>query len=369
MLRRTFKYRLYPNRRQREKMQATLAVCRELYNAALQERREAWSSHRKGIYYVEQAKQLPDIKAVREDVRAVHSQVLQDALRRMDKTFRAFFLRCQRGQVPGFPRFRSESRYDSFTYPQAGFKLSGRLSLSKIGDIKIKLHRAIQGQIKTLSLKRENGMWYACFSCIVEPEPLPANDKAVGLDVGLLSFVTRSDGRGIGNPRLFKKAQKRLGRAQRRVARREKFSKRWKKAVRLVAKIHRKVFNQRNDFQHKLSRKIVNNYGIIFVEDLNVKGLSRGRLAKSVYDAGWAAFFRKLLYKAESAGRRFSSVDPRGTSQRCPCGEANPKRLSDRGHVCLHCGLVTTRDQAAAMEVLRLGLSLQPLTAVQECCG
>ena len=166
MARRTFKYRLYPNRRQRDKLQATLDVCRELYNAALQERREAWSSQRKGIYYVEQAKQLPDIKTVREDVGEVHSQVLQDALRRIDKAFRAFFPRCQRGQVPGFPRFRSESRYDSFTYPQAGFKLSGRLSLSKIGDIKIKLHRAIQGQIKTLSLKRENGMWYACFSCM-----------------------------------------------------------------------------------------------------------------------------------------------------------------------------------------------------------
>jgi putative transposase len=219
--------------------------------------------------------------------------------------------------------------------------------------------------MKTLNLKRENGMWYACFSCIVEPEPLPANDKAVGLDVGLLWFVTRSDGPRIGNPRLFKKAQKHLCRAQRRVARREKFSKRWKKAVRLVAKIHRKVFNQRNDFQHQLSRKIVNNYGIIFVEDLNVKGLSRGRFAKSVHDAGWAAFFRKLSYKAESAGRRFSSVDARGTSQRCPCGEPNPKRLSDRGHVCLHCGLLTTRDHASAMEVLRLGLSLQPLTAVQ----
>jgi len=365
MARRTFKYHLYPNRRQREKLQATLEVCRELYNAALQERREAWSSQRKGIYYAEQAKQLPGIKAVREDVRAFHSQVLQDALRRIDKAFRAFFLRCQRGQVSGFPRFRSASRYDSFTYPQAGFKLSGRLSLSKIGDIKIKLHRAIQGQIKTLNLKRENGMWYACFSCMVEPEPLPANDKAVGLDVGLLSFVTRSDGQRMGNPRLFQKAQKRLRRAQRRVARREKFSKRWKKAVRLVAKVHRKVFNQRNDFQHQLSRKIVNNYGIIFVEDLNVKGLSRGLFAKSVHDAGWAAFFRKLSYKAESAGRKFLSVDPRGTSQRCPCGEANPKRLSDREHVCLDCGLVTTRDHASALEVLRLGLSLQPLTAVQ----
>jgi len=346
-------------------MQATLDVCRELYNAALQERREAWSSHRKGIHYVEQANQLPDIKGDRQDVRAVHSQVLQDVLRRIDKTFQAFFLRCKRGQVPGFPRFRSESRYDSFTYPQTGFQLSGRLSLSKIGDIKIRLHRRIKGEIKTLTIKRENGMWYACFSCLVEPEPLPPNDKALGFDVGLLSFVTWSDGTEIRNPRLFRKAQKRLRRAQRRVARRQKFSKRWKKAVRLVAKIHRKVFNQRNDFQHKLSRKIVNDYGVIFVEDLNVKGLSRGLFSKSVHDAGWAAFFQKLSYKAESAGRRFSSVDPRGTSQRCPCGEPNPKRLSDRKHVCLKCGLVTTRDRASAIEVLRLGLSLQPLTVVQ----
>ena len=315
MLRRTFQYRLYPNRRQREKLQATLEVCRELYNAALQERREAWSSHRQGIHYQAQANQLPDIKAVREDVRAVHSQVLQDALRRIDKTFQAFFLRCQRGQVPGFPRFRSKSRYHSFTYPQAGFQLSRRLSLSKIGEIKIKVHRPIKAQIKTLTIKRENGMWYACFSCVVEPEPLPANDKAVGLDVGLSSFVTQSDGTKIGNPRWFQKAQKRLRRAQRRVARRQRFSKRWKKAVRLVAKMHRKVFNQRNDFQHKLSRQIVNDYGIIFVEDLNVKGLSRGWLAKSVHDAGWAAFFQKLSYKAESAGRRYLLVDPRGTSQ------------------------------------------------------
>ena len=282
MSRRTFKYRLYPNRWQREKLRATLDVCRELYNAAFEERREAWSSHRKSIHYLEQANQLPDIKAVREDFRAVHSQILQDVLRRIDKTFQAFFLRCRRGKVPGFPRFRSESRYDSFSYPQAGFKLSGRLSLSKIGDIKMKLHRPIKGQIKTLTIKRENGMWYACFSCIVEPEPLPANHKATGLDVGLCSFVTLSDGTKIGNPRLFRKAQKHLRRAQRRVARREKFSKRWKKAVRRVAKMHRKVFNQRNDFQHKLSRDLVNNYGLIFVEDLNVKGLSRGLLAKSV---------------------------------------------------------------------------------------
>src|SRR6516225_7635911 len=285
MSRLTFKYRLYPNRQQREKLQATLDVCRELYNAGLQERRDAWSSHRKGIGYLAQANQLRDIKTVREDLAAVHSQVLQDVLRRLDKTFQSFFLRVKRGQKAGFPRFRSNNRYHSFTYPQTGLQLNGRLSLSKIGDIKIKLHRPVKGEIKTLTIKRENGFWYACFSCVVEPEPLPTNDKAVGIDVGLNSFAVLSDGTEIENPRLLKKQQKRLGRAQRRVARRKKFSQRWKEAVRIVAKIHRKVFNQRNDFQHKLSREIVNNYGLIAVEDLNVKSISRGMLEIAVHDA------------------------------------------------------------------------------------
>src|SRR6516225_4876031 len=365
MSRLTFKYRLYPNRLQREKLQATLDLCRELYNAGLQERRDAWSSHQQGIGYLAQANPLRDIKTVREDLAAVYSQVLQDVLRRLDKTFHSFFLRVKRHQKTGFPRFRSKNRYDSFTYPQTGFKLNGRLSLSKIGDVKIKLHRPVKGEIKTLTIKRENGFWYACFSCVVEPEPLPTNDKAVGIDVGLNSFAVLSDGTEIENPRLLKKQQKRLGRAQRRVARRKKFSQRWKEAVRIVAKIHRKVFNQRNDFQHKLSREIVNNYGLIAVEDLNVKSLSRGMLAKAVHDAGWAAFFSKLSYKAENAGRLLVAVDARGTSQRCPCGEPNIKLLANREHVCSACCLVTTRDHASAMEILRLGLSLQPLTAVQ----
>ena len=295
----------------------------------------------------------------------VHSQVLQDALRRIDKTFKSFFLRCKRGQVPGFPRFRSQNRYDSFTYPQTGYRLNGRLSLSKIGDVKIKLHRPIKGAIKTLTIKRENGHWYACFSVVVQPQPLPPNDRAVGIDVGLSSFAVLSDGTEIENPRLLAKQQQRLARAQRRVARRKKFSKRWKKAVRMVAKIHRRVFNQRSDFHHKQSREIVNNYGLIAVENLNVQGLSRSILSRSVHDAGWAAFFSKLSYKAENAGRLLVAVDARGTSQRCPCGEPNIKLLANREHVCSACCLVTTRDHASAMEILRLGLSLQPLTAVQ----
>jgi len=141
-----------------------------------------------------------------------------------------------------------------------------------------------------------------------------------------------------------------------------KSAKRWKKAVRIVQKIHRKVFNQRNDFQHKPSREITNNYGLIVVEDLKVKGLSRGMLSGAVHDAGWAAFFAKLSYKAENAGRSLLAVNARGTSQRCPCGEPNSKRLSDREHVCVRCGLVTTRDHASAMEILRLGRSLHAQT-------
>jgi putative transposase len=365
MPRRTFKYRLYPNRQQREKLETTMNVCRELYNAGLQERRDAWSSHRKGIGYVAQANQLGEIKGIRTDVAAVHSQVLQDVLRRLDKAFKSFFPRVQRGsQKAGFSRFRSRNRYDSFTYPQAGFQLNGRLLLSKIGGIKIKLHRPVRGEIKTLTIKRENGFWYACFSCVVAPEPLPANDKAVGIDVGLHSFAVLSDGTEIENPRWYRKMQKRLRRAQRRVARRKKFSKRWKRAVRMVGKVHRKVFHQRNDFQHKLSRDLVNHYGVLVVEDLNVKGLSRGLLSKSVHDAGWVGFFAKLAYKAESAGRQFLPVDARGTSQRCPCGKPNSKLLRNREHVCVQCGLVTTRDHASAMEILRLGLSLQSLTTV-----
>ena len=168
MSRLTFKFRLYPNRLQREKLQATLDLCRELYNAGLQERRDAWSSHQQGIGYLAQANPLRDIKTVREDLAAVYSQVLQDVLRRLDKTFRSFFLRVKRHQKAGFPRFRSNSRYHSFTYPQAGFRLNGRLSLAKMGDIKIKLHRPVKGQIKPLTVKRENGCSYACFSCVVD---------------------------------------------------------------------------------------------------------------------------------------------------------------------------------------------------------
>lgn len=221
----------------------------------------------------------------------------------------------------------------SFTYPQTGFKLGSKLQLSKAGNLKIKLHRELRGEIKTVSIRRENGNWYACFSCVVAAEPLPVLSNSTGIDVGLETFATLSNGKKIENPRWYGTAERRLRRAQRKVARRMKGRNRRRKAVALLAQVHKDIFNKRNDFQHKESRKLVQAYGTIFAEDLNMKGLSQGLLAKSVHDASWASFLDKISYKAENAGRRFVRVNPRGTSQRCLCGADNPKKLANRKHV------------------------------------
>ena len=343
-------------------------VCRELYNAGLQERIESYQTTGKGTTFNSPSAQLPDIKNIREDVGRVFSQVLQDVLHRLDKTYASFFLRVKRHQTAGFPRFKGRYRYDSFTYPQAGFSLGNKLQLSKIGNIKIKLHRERRGEVKTLTIKRENGNWCACFSCVVEPEPLPVLNNSVGIDVGLETFATLSNGDRIENPRLYRAAEKRLRRAQRKVARRHKGSHRRRKAVALLSQVHKDTFHQRNDFQHKASTNLVLKYGVIFVEDLNIKSLSRGMLAKSVHDASWGSFLDKLSYKAEHAGRQVVQVDSWGTSQRCICGADNRKKLSDREHVCIECGLVTSRDHASALEIQRLGLSLQASTILETEC-
>lgn len=362
MARKTFKFRLYPNRQQREKLTATLEVCRELYNAGLQERIEAWK-RRTPVRVFDQINQLPDIKAVRPDVAGVFSQVLQDTLRRLDKTYKAFFGRVKRGQKAGFPRFKGRNRYDSFTYPQSGFELNGRLQLSKIGNVKIKQHRDIEGDIKTLTIRREAGNWYACFSVEYESKHLPENGDAIGLDMGLENFATRSDSKPIPNHKFYQQAQAKLRRAQRRVARRKnKKSKRRRKAILLLQKAHQHVANQRKDFQHQEAYKLVRDFGTIVVEDLNVKGLSGGMLSKSVHDVGWSSFIAMLRYKAENAGRQLIEVDPRYTSQECPqCHAIEKKALSERVHRC-DCGLTMGRDHAAALVILWRGLRLQVQT-------
>ena len=364
-MRLSFKYRLYPNREQTEQLSTQLREACSLYNAALEERRGAYSVCRKSLNYYDQANQLKELRSLGLTGLANYS-CCQDVLRRLDKTFKAFFARVKRGEKAGFPRFKSHRRYDCLTFPSYGdgCKLLERtLRIQGAGEIKIKLHRPVEGTIKTVAIKREVRHWFAVFSVECAAQPLPPSSAAVGVDVGLSSFATLSDGSTIANPRFYREAQRKLRVAQRRVARRKKGSSRRRKAVAILQKQHARVQAQRSDFHHKTARTLVNKYGLIAVEDLNVRGLSRSNLAKSVHDAGWGSFLDKVAYKAESAGRELLRVNPRGTSQTCLCGHRVPKTLAQRHHLCPACGLSAARDHVSAQLILRLGTNLHTSTA------
>ena len=365
----TFRYRLYPTSAQRDVLDWQLRICCELYNAALQERRDAWRMVRVSIGFRQQSAQLPAIKVDRPDVSCVYSQVLQDVLHRVDRAFAAFFRRVRRGERAGFPRFRTSRRFDSLTYPQLGFAVEGHhLHVSKVGAIKIKLHRPIDGTIKTLTIKREAGKWFACFSVEIKLAPLPMSAESIGIDVGLTHFATLSDGTTIANPRHAKVTEAQMRRAQRRIARRRRGSAGRREAVRLFQSAHAHVRHQREDMHHKLSRRLVDRYGFIAVEDLNIQGLASGILAKSVHDASWSSFIAKLAYKAESAGRVLVKVDPRGTSQHCTCGAHVSKTLGQRWHQCPACGLSLARDHVSAQLILSRGLRDQDSTWASTPC-
>jgi putative transposase len=355
ILRTSFKYRLYPTKAQAAFLDDQLREAASLYNAALEERIGAWKICRKSIKYYDQANQL---KAMRAEhlVGLANFSCCQDVLRRVDKTYKGFFARVKRGEKPGFPRYRSFRRYDSITFPSYGDGCrlldSGKLHIQGAGHIKIKMHRPVEGKIKTVTVKREAGRWFAIFSVERGSNPLPACDRATGIDVGLNSFAVLADGTTIQNPRHYRNAEACLRRRQRKVARRKKGSNRRRKAVQLLQRAHVHLRNQRADFHHKLSHQLVNEYGTIAVEQLNVKSLAGGMLAKFVHDAGWNSFVQMLSYKAESAGRVLVKVNPRGTSQTCVCGTRVPKTLADRWHDCPACGLSASRDHVSAQVIL-----------------
>jgi putative transposase len=202
-------------------------------------------------------------------------------------------------------------------------------------------------------VKRECGKWYACFSVEGDPKPLPANSREIGIDVGLERFATMSDGKSVTNDRWYRKAEAKLRRVQRKVARGKKGSHRRGKAVQSLQRIHQRIKNQRNEFQHKFTFWLVQNFGTIAVGDLNVRGLAGGMLAKSVHEVSWAAFFSKLAYKAENAGRTLKAVNPWGTSQTCTCGAKVWKDLSHREHLWPDCGLIAPRDVVSAQVILQ----------------
>lgn len=359
-MRLTFRYRILPSKSQRAKLAETLELCRWVYNETLAARKNAWEQEQRAISRYDTMKMLPVWKEQRPELREVYSQVLQEVCTRVDLAFQGFFRRVKVGENPGYPRFRGYGRYDSFTYPQSGFELRDNgLYLSKIGIVKIILHRPIRGNVKTLTIRRDRvGDWYACFSCEVEPEPLPISAKAVGIDVGLESFATLSNGEKVANPRFFRKDEKELAKAQRKLSKAEKGTPERAKRQRAVQHIHQRITNRRKDFAHKLSRQLVNEYGIIALEKLNNKNMLKNHwLAKSISDASWNQLAQYITYKAEYAGREVILVDPRNTSKRCSrCGTLVEKSLSVRVHKCPVCGLVIDRDENAAINILGLGL-------------
>lgn len=351
----TYKYRLCPTKKQIQKLEWTLGKCRILYNSCLLDRKNTYERTGKSLSRISQQVILKNDKDKFKFLKEIHSQALQDVLFRVDKAFQAFFRRVKAGEEPGYPRFKGENRYDSITYPQTGFKITEQgLKLSKIGIIKIKLHRPIIGTLKTCTIKREIGKWYACFSVEYVPAIKPIPDKSIGIDVGIKSFAVLSNGEVIDNPKHLRKSEKKLIFKQRQLSKKKKGSANRKKARKVFAKLHRKIRNQRSDFHHKLSRNIVDTYGFIAVEDLNIKGMVKNHyLAKSISDAGWGQFLSYLAYKAEEAGCMVKKIAPHYTSINCSiCGNPVHKTLAQRIHRCPLCNVVLDRDHNAAQNIL-----------------
>ncbi|HKW20886.1 MAG TPA: transposase [Ktedonobacterales bacterium] len=359
--RKTYKYRLKPTPEQEQMLDRVLMLCRHVYNAAIGERREAWRMRDVSVTYYQQKAELPGIKEAMPEYGEVHSQVLQDVVLRADRAFQAFFRRVKAGEKPGYPRLQGRNRYNSFTYPQYdnGARLdNGFLVLSKLGRLAVRWSRPIEGTPKTVTISQEADGWFVCISCAEVPtQPLPLTGQETGIDLGLELFATLADSTMIHNPRCYRKAERRLKTAQRKVSRRKKGSNRRRKAVKLLAKAHQKVKRQRLDFQHKTALTLVQKYDTIYHEDLQVANMVKNHhLAKSIQDAGWYMFVTILAFKAACAGKRIIAVPPAYTSQTCSgCGVAVSKGLSVRWHSCPDCGTSLHRDHNAALNILSLG--------------
>jgi len=356
-VRRSFKFRLHPNTSQECVLDGWRRQCCSLGNAALEQRIIAWKSQRKSITRFDQTAQLTELRGADPAWAAVPVEVQRSALRRVDLAFQAFFRRCRSGEVPGFPRFRSHRRYDSFALGTVKVK-KDRVHIPKLGHVKMNLHRPITGTIKNAIVRRDAcGKWWVTIQCDLGPAPPKvAITSSVGIDLGLEALATLSTGEKIENHRFLRRAEAELADRQRQLARAKKGSRNRERARILVAQSHAKIVNQRLDHARKEAKKIVDRFDLIAHEKLNVRGLARGMFAKSFCDASWGLLLRCLASKAEEAGKHLVPIDPRNTSKLCSrCDEIVDKTLADRTHDCPNCGLMIDRDHNAAINVLARG--------------
>jgi putative transposase len=392
-VKRSYVFRLRPTSRQHIALMACMASHRELYNAALQERRDAWAHSKSRIRYRDQSAQLTDVRSIRPDVAVWSFSSQQATLRRLNKAFDAFFRRVKTGRTPGYPRFKGKFRFSSVEWPKDGdgarwLPEAKRVYLQGIGRVKVDLHREVQGRVKTIQIKRSGRRWMLVLSCDDVPtSPLPATGRQAGVDVGIVRYATLSDGTGVDNPRWGRSASDRLTAAQQRLQRAKRASKNRAARRETVAARHRKIANQRRDFHHKTARRLVESYDLLVVEDLAIANMLRrakpvadpdnpGRylpngaraksgLNRSISDAGWGQFVSILRAKAEDAGRTWIEVEPRHTSDGCEnCGyAATENRVTQAEFACQRCGHTTAADEMAARNILRAGLALHTRAA------
>jgi putative transposase len=354
----TFRYRLYPSRVQARSLEQTLETCRRWYNHCLAERKLAWEERRESLSQYAQLRKVKDLKDTNPYAANIHSHVLQMVVQDLDKSFSAFFRRVKAGEKPGYPRFKGRQRFHSFGFKEYGngFKLDGRrLRLSNIGRVRVRWHRPLEGAIKTVRIVRKAGQWYACFVCEVEPQALAPTGREVGLDVGVHSLLTTSDGEAIENPKWYRTEQKKLRVLQRRVVRRQLGGSNRRKAIAALERQHERIANRRKDFLYKLAHRLVARYDRIALEDLQIVNMAQNRhLAKSILDAGWSYLSLHLAHKAAEAGRLVYWVNPAYTSKTCSrCGCIfETLTLSDRWVQCV-CGLSMDRDHNAALNILK----------------
>lgn len=325
-----YKFRMYPNRQQVAQLELTLDTCRYLYNLALADRKNVYETEGIGQSYEDQAAKLT-VERKNGNFNSIYAHCLQDVLRRLDKSFKAFFRRVKAGEEPGYPRFKGEGWYKSFTYPdsETGYKLDGsKLTLSKIGSIRIFKHREVEGKIKTCTIKKDNlGHWYAILISEVEDVSPIEPKTAIGVDVGLKSLVALSGGETVEYPRYYVMAEKKLAAAQRNLSRKKKGSANRRKAKAKVAKISQDVQHHRDEFLHQLSKMLVDLADLIVFENLNISGMLKNHhLAKHIQDHAWGKLIQFTQSKAAKAGKVVELVDARYTSQKCSqCGIMVPK--------------------------------------------
>jgi putative transposase len=394
MQRKCLKYRLYPTKAQEGRLEQTLETCRQVYNSLLNWHKHDYDVFGKTVSRYQMNGVFPQWRKDFPEIAEVHSQVLQNISLRVELAFSAFFRRVKTGEAPGFPRFKKDS-YDSFCYPGAGSGyevINGGLRLSKITDknstIKMRLHRPLVGKIKTCCIHRVGSKWFVCFSVEQEDNFLPPSSDSIGLDAGLNAFMALSNGEFINNPRFFRYEEKALAKAQRKLEKQKRSSSARKNVKKVVSRIHERTRNRRHNFLHQTARKLVNRFGVIAVEKLNVKNMSKtpnakpdqnnegqflpngasakAGLNKSILDASWSQFRIILTSKAESAGREVIEVNPAYTSQDChACGYRARKTLKERWHHCPMCGASLDRDTNAAINILNAALNLSGTTLSQ----